>query len=54
VDFDEFIDQYRKAGAQIDVIITEGEGEGLLSDLSSQVGKDTLEQMTEFVYKHLG
>ena len=53
-DFDEFIEQYRKAGGPIDVTIFEGEGEGLLSNLSSDVAKQTLEEMTEFVYKHLG
>mgnify|MGYP003312504128 CR=1 FL=1 len=53
-DFDEFIEQYRKAGGPIVVTIFEGEGEGLLSNLSSDVAKQTLEEMTEFVYKHLG
>ena len=53
-DFDEFIEQYRKAGGPIDVTIFEGEGEGLLSNLSSDVAKQTLEEMTEFVYKYLG
>ena len=53
-DFDEFIEQYRKAGGPINVTIFEGEGEGLLSNLSSDVAKQTLEEMTEFVYKHLG
>ena len=53
-DFDEFIDQYRKAGGPIDVTIVDGEGEGLLSDLSSDVGKQTLEQMGAFIHKHIG
>jgi acetyl esterase/lipase len=53
-DFDEFIDQYRKAGGPIDLTIFEGEGEGLLSDLSSDVGKQTLEEMGAFIYKHIG
>jgi acetyl esterase len=53
-DFDEFIDQYRKAGGPIDLTIFEGEGEGLLSDLSSDVGKQTLEQMGAFIHKHIG
>jgi len=53
-DFDEFIEQYRKAGGQIDVTIFEGEGEGLLSDLSSDVGKQTLEQMGAFISQHVG
>ena len=53
-DFDEFIDQYRKAGGSIDVTIFEGEGEGLLSDLSSQVAAQTLEEMGTFINKHLG
>ena len=53
-DFDEFIDQYRKAGGSIDVTIFEGEGEGLLSDLSSQVAAQTIEEMGKFINKHLG
>ena len=53
-DFDEFIDQYRKAGGPIDLTIFEGEGEGLLSDLSSNVGKQTLEEMGAFIHKHIG
>lgn len=53
-DFDEFVDQYRKAGGAIDVTIFEGEGEGLLSDLSSQVAVQTLEEMSTFITKHLG
>ena len=53
-DFDEFIDQYRKAGGSIDVMIFEGEGGGLLSDLSSQVAEQTLEEMGKFINKHLG
>jgi len=53
-DFDEFVDQYRKAGGSIDVTIFEGEGGGLLSDLSSQVAEQTLEEMGKFINKHLG
>jgi len=53
-DFDEFINQYRKAGGSIDVTIFEGEGEGLLSDLSSPVAEQTLEEMGKFINKHLG
>ncbi len=53
-DFDEFIEQYRKAGGQIDVTIFEGEGEGLLRDLSSDVAKQTLEQMGAFIHQHVG
>ena len=52
-DLDEFILQYRKAGGQLDVTIFEGEGEGLLSDLSSPVGKQALEQMSTFIHQHL-
>ena len=53
-DFDEFIQQYRKAGGQIDVTIFEGEGEGLLRDLSSDAAKQTLEQMGAFIHQHVG
>jgi acetyl esterase len=52
-DFDEFVLQYRKAGGQIDVTIFEGEGEGLLRDLSSPVAKQALEQMSAFVHQHI-
>ena len=53
-DFDEFINQYRKAGGQIDVTIFEEEGEGVLRDLSSQVTQQALEDMSEFINQHLG
>ena len=53
-DFDEFVQQYRKAGGQIDVTIFEGEGEGLLRDLSTPVAKQALEEMSAFVHQHIG
>lgn len=53
-DLDEFIEQYRKAGGQIDVNIFEGEGPGLLSDLSSPIAEQTLELMSAFIQKHIG
>ena len=53
-DFDEFVQQYRKAGGQIDVTIFEGEGEGLLRDLSSPVATQVLQQMSAFVHQHVG
>jgi hypothetical protein len=53
-DFDEFVRQYRQAGGHIDVTIFEGEGEGLLRDLSSSVAQQALEQMTTFIHQHLG
>ncbi len=53
-DFDEFVHQYGKVGGHIDVTIFEGEGEGLLRDLSSQVAKQALEQMSAFVHQHIG
>jgi acetyl esterase len=53
-DSDEFIRQYRKAGGQMDVTFFDGEGEGLLRDLSSQIAKEVLEQMSEFIHQHLG
>ena len=52
-DLDEFISQYRKAGGQIDVTIFDGEGPGLLADLSSDIAQQTLEQMTAFIQEHL-
>ena len=53
-DSDEFIRQYQKAGGQMDVTLFDGEGEGLLRDLSSGVAKQTLEQMTDFINQHIG
>jgi len=53
-DFDEFIEQYRKAGGEIDVTIFDEAGEGLLHDLSSDVGIRTLEQMGAFIHQHVG
>ena len=53
-DLDEFVRQYRQAGGQIEVTIFEGEGEGLLKDLSSSVAQRALEQMTAFIRQHLG
>ena len=52
-DFDEFVNQYRKAGGPIEVTIFDGEGEGLLSDLSSQVAEQTLDEMSAFINEHL-
>ena len=53
-DFDEFVQQYQKSGGQIDVTIFEREGEGLLRDLSSQVAKQALEEMSAFIHQHIG
>ena len=53
-DLDEFIRQYPKAGGQIDVTILEGEGEGVLLDLSLPVAKQALQQMTSFIHQHIG
>ena len=38
----------------IDVTIFEGEGEGLLRDLSSDIGTQTLEAMGAFIHNHIG
>jgi acetyl esterase len=53
-DLDEFVRQYRQAGGKIDLTIFEGEGEGVLRDLSSPTAQQALEQMTEFIHQHLG
>jgi hypothetical protein len=53
-DLDEFVRQYRKAGGSIDVTIFEGEGEGLLRDLSTPTAQQALEQMLAFINQHLG
>ena len=53
-DLDEFIEQYRKAGGQIDVNIFEGEGSGLLNDLSLPIAEQSLDLMSAFIHQHLG
>jgi len=53
-DLEEFVRQYRNSGGQIEEKITDGKGDGLLSDISSSVGKQTLAQMTSFIQQHLG
>jgi len=53
-DTDEFIRRYRKAGGQIDVTFFDGDGEGLLKDISSPVAIQCLEQMTAFIQEHIG
>jgi acetyl esterase len=53
-DLEEFVRQYRKAGGQIDMTVFEGEGEGLLRDISSPTAQQALEQMVAFIHQHLG
>jgi acetyl esterase/lipase len=53
-DLNEFVRQYRQAGGKIDVTIFEGEGEGLLRDLSSPTAQQALEQMITYIHQHLG
>jgi acetyl esterase/lipase len=53
-DTDEFIRRYRKAGGQIDVTFFDGDGEGLLKDISSPVAIQCLEQITAFIQEHIG
>jgi len=53
-DLEEFVRQYRKAGGKIDMTVFEGEGEGLLRDISSPTAQQALEQMVAFIHQHLG
>ena len=53
-DLEEFVRQYRKAGGQIDMTVFEGEGEGLLRDISSPTAQQALEQMVVCIHQHLG
>jgi hypothetical protein len=53
-DLEEFIRQYRQAGGKIDMTIFEGQGEGVLRDLSSSTAQQALEQMSAFIHQHLG
>lgn len=53
-DFDEFVDQYSKAGGQLEVTIFDGDGDRILSDLNSKVGKRALRQMSTFIHNHIG
>lgn len=50
----QFIDEYRKAGGEIDFKVFEGEGEGLLRDISTPVAQEALELMTGFIQEQLG
>ena len=50
----EFVSQYQNAGGQIDLTVFQGEGEGVLRDLSTDVAQRALEQMTSFINRHLG
>ena len=49
----QFIEEYRKAGGNIEFTIFEGEGEGLIRDLSTDVAQQALEKMTAFIQQHL-
>ena len=53
-DLEEFINQYRKAGGDIDFTVYEGEGEGLLSDPSAPTAAQALDKMRAFIGEHLG
>ena len=53
-DREEFINQYRNAGGRVDVTIFDGTNEGLFGDLSSDVASQALDQMTSFIYEHIG
>ena len=53
-DLEEFVRQYRKAGGKIDMTVFEGEGEGVLRDISSPTAQQALEQMSAFIHQHLG
>jgi acetyl esterase/lipase len=53
-DLEEFVRQYRKAGGQIDMTVFEGEGEGLLRNLSAPTAQQALEKMSAFIHQHLG
>ena len=53
-DLDEFVRQYRRAGGQIDVTMFEGDGQGVLRDLSTDVAQRAMEQMTAFIQKTMG
>ena len=53
-DLEEFVRQYRKAGGKIDMTVFEGEGEGLLRDISSPTAQQAIEQMVAFIHQHLG
>ena len=47
-------DKTTLGGGQIEVTIFEGEGEGLLRDISSPVAEQAVEQMTAFIHQHIG
>ena len=54
-DLDRFVTHYRKAGGQVDLTLFEGEAEGYITKKPmTEAGRRTIEQIIEFVRKHLG
>jgi acetyl esterase len=54
-DLDEFVRQYRQSGGQVDLALFEGESEGFLTkNITSPAAQQALEQLIEFVHRHLG
>jgi len=53
-DRESFVREYQKADGKIEVIIFDGEGEGLLHDVSTDDAKLALKTMSEFIRKHIG
>ena len=53
-DLIEFIDQYRRAGGDIDFKIFEGQGERILEDVSAPIAQEALHLMTTFINQHIG
>ncbi len=52
-DLEEFVRQYRNAGGRLDLTIFEEEGDGVLKDLSTDVARQAMDQMTAFIRETL-
>lgn len=54
-DLDRFVEQYRKAGGQVDLKLFDGEGQGFINRKpSSAVAAQAVTQIIEFVHRHMG
>jgi dipeptidyl aminopeptidase/acylaminoacyl peptidase len=53
-DLDRFVEQYRKAGGQVDLKLFDGEAEGFINrNPTSAAAGQAVMQIIEFVHKHM-
>ena len=54
-DLDRFVEQYRKAGGQVELKLFDGEAEGFINRKpTSAAAGQAVTQIIEFVHKHMG